>query len=928
MLAASLVIAANPAQAAPPTSVDLSTYVRVGRYDLPESTRTTAPPNSLLAGEASGVTYNWDTDTLFVVGDGGTSVVQISKTGQLIDSMTLAQGSSPQGTAFYDIEGVTYVGSGMFVIVEERDRQANLFAYVAGSTLQRAGAQTVKLGTTVGNTGLEGLSWDPSTSGFIFVKEKDPLSIFQTGINFVNGTATNGSTSATSSTDLFSPPLANLLDFSDVFALSNLPSLTNLTDYSHLLVISQESGQVIHVDRSGTVSSRLTIVADQGSPLSVPDMTMEGLTMDRDGFLFIVNENGGGDSVHPQLWVYASSTTLPNLPPTGVTLLNQLNSLPENTSTAAAVRVADISIADDGVGTNNLSLTGLDASSFQVIGTALFLKAGTVLNSVSKPNYSVTVNVDDPSGGSTPDATANFSVTITAATGGTPSIIISEVAAWSSGNSPLAADWFEVTNIGTAAANITGWRVDDSSNAFGSALALNGITSIAPGESVIFCESAAGTIAATFKTLWFGANPPANLQIGIYSGSGIGLSTGGDALNLYNGTGMLQANVVFGTSPSGPSFPTFDNSAGLNNATISVLSAIGVNGALAAAGDAAEIGSPGTIGAVGMPVVTIVATDPNASEVGSDTGTFRVTRTGSTVNALTVNYIIASGAGQASSSDYTPTLTGVIAIPAGQAFGDMTITPVNDSLVEGSETIAITLGDTGSYDVGTPASASVVIADSGSTGTATLIISEVAAWSSGNSPIAADWFEVTNIGTAAANITGWRVDDSSNAFGSAIALNGITSIAPGESVIFLESASATIADNFKALWFGTNPPAGLQIGTYSGSGIGLGTGGDALNLYSSAGALQANVVFGASPAGPSFPTFDNAGGVNNATISALSAIGVNGAFAAANDATEIGSPGTIRGAPQGVPALPRLALLICMLVLAITGWQVVPRRLA
>jgi uncharacterized protein YjiK len=66
-------------------------------------------------------------------------------------------------------------------------------------------------------------------------------------------------------------------------------------------VISQESGQIINVDRAGTVSSRLTIVADPGSPLSVADMTMEGVTMDRDGNLYVVNENGGGDGNHPQL---------------------------------------------------------------------------------------------------------------------------------------------------------------------------------------------------------------------------------------------------------------------------------------------------------------------------------------------------------------------------------------------------------------------------------------------------------------------------------------------------------------------------------------------------------------------------------------------------------------------------------------------------
>ena len=170
--------------AAAPTSVDLSTYVRVGRFDLPEPTRTTPPANSLLAQEASAVTYDWDTDTLFVVGDGGTSVVQVSKTGQLIDSMTLAPGGSPQGTDFYDTEGITYVGGGKFVLIEERYRQANLFTYVAGGTLHRADVQTVKLGTTIGNIGLEGVSYDPLTGGFIFVKEKDPESIFQTGIDF------------------------------------------------------------------------------------------------------------------------------------------------------------------------------------------------------------------------------------------------------------------------------------------------------------------------------------------------------------------------------------------------------------------------------------------------------------------------------------------------------------------------------------------------------------------------------------------------------------------------------------------------------------------------------------------------------------------------------------------------------------------------
>ncbi len=332
-----------PAISPPVTAVDLSTYLRVGRFDLPEPTRTAHPPNSLLAQEASAVTYNWDTDSLFVVGDGGTSVVEVNKMGQLISSMTLAPGPSPQGTDFYDTEGITYVGGGKFVLMEERDRQANLFTYVAGGVLHKTDAKTVKLGTTIGNIGIEGISYDPLTSGYLCVKEKDPQSIFQTGIDFVAGTATNGSPSATSSTDCV----------------------------------------------------------------------------------------------------------------------------------------------------------------------------------------------------------------------------------------------------------------------------------------------------------------------------------------------------------------------------------VGINGAFVSPIDPNQIGSPGTIGAPTTPVVIITATDNMAAEEpGGDTGKFRISRTGSTIGALTVSYTIATGAGQATNGvDFTPQLTGVATIASGQSFIDITITPVEDSLIEGAETLTLTLGDSGSYDVGTPSSATVTIAD-------------------------------------------------------------------------------------------------------------------------------------------------------------------------------------------------------------------------
>ena len=686
-------------------NVDLSTYVRVGRYDLPEPKRTTPPTNSLLAQEVSAVTYNWDTDTLFVVGDGSTSIVQVSKTGVLIDSMTLAP------SAFEDPEGLTYIGNGKFALVEERVRQVSSFTYAANTTLTKGNAQTVKLGTTIGNIGIEGISYDPQTGGFIAVKEISPEGIFQTGIDFAAGTATNGSATTENSTNLFDPAKANLGDFADVFALSNLSALNGQPDSSRLLILSQESGKIVNIDRSGNISSSLTINYDAGNPASIQDQQHEGLTMDNNGFLYVVSENGGGDINRPQLWVYAP-TTATNQAPTGISLNNKLNAILENTATTTRLKVADIAIADDGLGLNALSVSGADASAFEADSTGLYIKAGTTLDFETKTSYSINVNVDDATVGSNPDATTAYTLSVTdipnelSAT--TSTIFITEVAPWSSGNSPVLADWFELTNKGATAVDITGWKFDDNSNSFAASVALNGITSIGAGESVIFIEGAAAN--TNFKPNWLSTNLPANLQIGYYSGTGVGLSTAGDAVNIFNASGTLQANVVFGASPATPTLPTFDNAALLNNATISTLSAVGTNGAFSILNTLGntEIGSPGAIATI----VTIAATDANAAEAGSDTGTFRITRTADTTNALTVNYTVDTGVGKATSGDFTPTLTGAVVIPAGKSFVDITITPIDDVSVEGNETVTINLTDTANYDLGTSATATVNIADS------------------------------------------------------------------------------------------------------------------------------------------------------------------------------------------------------------------------
>jgi len=99
--------------------------------------------------------------------------------------------------------------------------------------------------------------------------------------------------------------------------------------------------------------------------------------------------------------------------PTGVSLQNLTAALLENTSTASPIKLADIVVADDSLGTNVLGLAGADAASFEIVGLGLFLKAGTVLDYETKTSYDVTVTVDDAAIGGTPDATISLSLAVT-----------------------------------------------------------------------------------------------------------------------------------------------------------------------------------------------------------------------------------------------------------------------------------------------------------------------------------------------------------------------------------------------------------------------------------------------------------------------------------------------------------------------------------
>ena len=109
-----------------------------------------------------------------------------------------------------------------------------------------------------------------------------------------------------------------------------------------------------------------------------------------------------------------------------------------------------------------------------------------------------------------------------------------------------------------------------------------------------------------------------------------------------------------------------------------------------------------------MASVSVVATDADASEQGPDPGEFTFTRTGDTSFALTVNYTL--GGTAQNGTDYQQPGTSVT-IPAGAASATVTVTPIDDAEAEGDETVVLTLTADAAYDVGSPNSAAITIAD-------------------------------------------------------------------------------------------------------------------------------------------------------------------------------------------------------------------------
>lgn len=290
LLAAIVAATSLTAQAA--SSINLGNYQVVGTYALDILNGTSGGISGL---EASAVTYARDRGTLFYVGDEGTGVIEISRTGQTLGYNVFDWGGT--GSTKHDTEGLTYLGNGVLVVGEERLQDAYRFSYnnVSGSAIRLKDSFVSISDAKVGNNGMEGISYDPRGSGsFVTVKQQSPQDVLAGSLSFGPATGLPPSSSGDGSSPagggtstvvhLFDPVSIGLSTLSDVQVLSTVDSFAGTAAADHLLLLSLGSRMLVEVNRSGQVLSSFDLSN------ILPHNGIEGVTVDEKGTIYLVAE--------------------------------------------------------------------------------------------------------------------------------------------------------------------------------------------------------------------------------------------------------------------------------------------------------------------------------------------------------------------------------------------------------------------------------------------------------------------------------------------------------------------------------------------------------------------------------------------------------------------------------------------------------------
>lgn len=215
--------------------------------------------------EASDLTYNPLTKTLFSVMGKNAFLVELNLQGDVLRKMPLNGWSNP--------EGVTMLENGLMAVVDERQHTLTIVKVDATTQqLNKADFTSYDLGPSIDqNKAFEAVTWDKRTQQLVLGEERPPA-LFTW--------KSDGSQTLTGDKQKLA---------SKELDMRNLSALAIDSRTGHMLALSADSHLLLELDEKGEQVSFMTLLGGfNGLKDTIP--RAEGVTMDEDGNLYVVSE--------------------------------------------------------------------------------------------------------------------------------------------------------------------------------------------------------------------------------------------------------------------------------------------------------------------------------------------------------------------------------------------------------------------------------------------------------------------------------------------------------------------------------------------------------------------------------------------------------------------------------------------------------------
>ncbi len=179
---------------------------------------------------SSGMTFNPDTGTLFIIQNAPTTLQEVSVDGKLLRSVDVENAD--------DLEGIAYLGKGRFLVAEESSGRLCFFTLGPNDKSVEFDSTIQAAPPTPDNTGLEGVCVDPESGVLYSVEEKRPIALHVVNMK-------------TGKSDI--PWDLSAIGVSDVSGICVDPRT------EHLLVLSQESLRIVECAKDGRIIATLSL---------------------------------------------------------------------------------------------------------------------------------------------------------------------------------------------------------------------------------------------------------------------------------------------------------------------------------------------------------------------------------------------------------------------------------------------------------------------------------------------------------------------------------------------------------------------------------------------------------------------------------------------------------------------------------------------